>query len=88
MSEDAILTGSYKNKTICANPEDTCDFVRAAHLASTPFHGVLAQRVPAPAFSQSVLKEDCPESKNASLNQETMVCEGVYNEARCVNKLR
>uniref|UniRef100_A0A8B9MKL4 BUB1 N-terminal domain-containing protein n=1 Tax=Accipiter nisus TaxID=211598 RepID=A0A8B9MKL4_9AVES len=87
LSEDAILTGSYKNKTICANPEDTCDFVRAAHLASTPFHGVLAQRVPAPAFSQSVLKEDCPESKSASLNQETLVCEGVYNEARCVNKL-
>ncbi|NWZ52463.1 BUB1B kinase, partial [Haliaeetus albicilla] len=87
LSEDAIVTGSYKNKTICANPEDTCDFVRAAHLASTPFHGVLAQRVPAPAFSQSVLKEDCPESKSASLNQETLVCEGVYNEARCVNKL-
>ncbi|XP_052668040.1 mitotic checkpoint serine/threonine-protein kinase BUB1 beta isoform X1 [Harpia harpyja] len=87
LSEDAIVTGSYKNQTICANPEDTCDFVRAAHLASTPFHGVLAQRVPAPAFSQSVLKEDCPESKSASLNQETLVCEGVYNEARCVNKL-
>ncbi|KFZ62298.1 Mitotic checkpoint serine/threonine-protein kinase BUB1 beta, partial [Antrostomus carolinensis] len=87
LTEDAILTGSYKNKTLCANPEDTCDFVRAAHLASTPFHGVVPQRVPAPAFSQSVLKEDCPESKSAPLNQETLVCEGAYNEALCVNKL-
>ncbi|KFP96083.1 Mitotic checkpoint serine/threonine-protein kinase BUB1 beta, partial [Leptosomus discolor] len=87
LTEDAIVTGSYKNKTLCANPEDTCDFVRAAHLASTPFHGVVAQRVPAPAFSQSVLKEDCPESKSAPLNQETLVCEGAYNEALCVNKL-
>ncbi|KAM6133055.1 mitotic checkpoint serine/threonine-protein kinase BUB1 beta [Phoenicopterus ruber ruber] len=87
LTEDAIVTGSYKNKPLCANPEDTCDFVRAAHLASTPFHGVVAQRVPAPAFSQSVLKEDCPESKSAPLNQETLVCEGAYNEALCVNKL-
>ncbi|KAM9278243.1 mitotic checkpoint serine/threonine-protein kinase BUB1 beta [Morus bassanus] len=87
LTEDAIVTGSYKNKTLCANPEDTCDFVGAAHLASTPFHGVVAQRVPAPAFSQSVLKEDCPESKSAPLNQEALVCEGAYNEALCVNKL-
>lgn len=88
LTEDAIVTGSYKNKTLCANPEDTCDFVRAAHLASTPFHGVVAQRVPAPALSQSVLKEDSPESKSTPLAQETLVCEGVYNEALCVNKLR
>ncbi|KFV04353.1 Mitotic checkpoint serine/threonine-protein kinase BUB1 beta, partial [Pterocles gutturalis] len=87
LTEDAIVTGSYKNKTLCANPEDTCDFVRAAHLASTPFHGVVAQRVPAPDFSQSVQKEDCPESKSAPLNQETVVSEGPYNEAPCINKL-
>lgn len=87
MSEDAIVTGSYKNKTLCANPEDTCDFVRAAHLASTPFHGALAPRVPAPALSQALLKEDCLEPKAAPLNQETPVCEGAYSEALCVNKL-
>lgn len=81
LSEDAIVTGSYKNKTLCANPEDTCDFNRAAHLASTPFHGVVAQRVPAPAFSQSELKEDSPESKSAALNQESLVGEGAYSEA-------
>ncbi|KAM9373016.1 mitotic checkpoint serine/threonine-protein kinase BUB1 beta [Phaethornis superciliosus] len=87
LTEDAIVTGSYKNKTLCANPEDTCDFVRAAHLASTPFHGVVAQRVPAPAFSQSVQKEDCLEPKSAPLNQETLACEAAYSEALCVNKL-
>ncbi|XP_071284181.1 mitotic checkpoint serine/threonine-protein kinase BUB1 beta isoform X4 [Agelaius tricolor] len=88
LSEDAIVTGSYKNKTLCANPEDTCDFNRAAHLASTPFHGVVAQRVPAPAFSQSELKEDSPESKSAPLNQETPVGEEAYTEVLSVKKLR
>ncbi|XP_048163839.1 mitotic checkpoint serine/threonine-protein kinase BUB1 beta isoform X3 [Corvus hawaiiensis] len=88
LTEDAIVTGSYKNNTLCANPEDTCDFNRAAHLASTPFHGVAAQRVPAPAFSQSELKEDSPESESAPLNQETLVCEGAYTEALRVKKLR
>ncbi|XP_009080371.1 PREDICTED: mitotic checkpoint serine/threonine-protein kinase BUB1 beta [Acanthisitta chloris] len=87
LTEDAIVTGSYKNKTLCANPEDTCDFNRAAHLASTPFHGVVAQRVPTPAFSQSDLKEDSPESRSAPLNQEALVCEEAYTEALCVNKL-
>ncbi|NWT05383.1 BUB1B kinase, partial [Mionectes macconnelli] len=87
LTEDAIVTGSYKNKPLCANPEDTCDFNRAAHLASTPFHGLGAQRVPAPAFSQSDLKEDSPESRSAPLDQETLVCEGAYSEALCVNKL-
>uniref|UniRef100_A0A672TNQ8 BUB1 mitotic checkpoint serine/threonine kinase B n=1 Tax=Strigops habroptila TaxID=2489341 RepID=A0A672TNQ8_STRHB len=87
LAEDAIVTGSYKNQTICANPEDTCDFVRAAHLASTPFHGVVAQRIPDPGFSQSVLKENCPEAKSTPPNQEMLVCEGVYSEALCVNKL-
>lgn len=88
LTEDAIVTGSYKNKTLCADPEDTCDFNRAAHLASTPFHGVGAQRVLAPAFSQNELKRDSPESKSAPLNQETLVCEGAYPEALSVKKLR
>ncbi|XP_031463095.1 mitotic checkpoint serine/threonine-protein kinase BUB1 beta isoform X2 [Phasianus colchicus] len=87
LTEDAIVTGSYKHKSLCANPEDTCDFVRAAHLASTPFHGVVAQRVPAPAYSQNVLKEDCVEPKSAPLDEKTPVCEGTYSEALCVNKL-
>lgn len=88
LAEDAIVSGSYKNKTLCANPEDTCDFNRAAHLASTPFHGLVAQRVPAPAFCQGELKEDSPGSKSAPLNQETPVCEEAYTEALSVKKLR
>ncbi|KAJ8341428.1 hypothetical protein SKAU_G00337190 [Synaphobranchus kaupii] len=36
--EDAII-GSYRNYTLCHIPEDTCDFARAAQLASTPFSG-------------------------------------------------
>ncbi|XP_054131842.1 mitotic checkpoint serine/threonine-protein kinase BUB1 beta [Melozone crissalis] len=87
LSEDAIVTGSYKNKTLCANPEDTCDFTRAAHLASTPFHGVGAQRVPAPAFSQGELKEDSPESRSAALSQETPVGDEAFTEVLSVKKL-
>ncbi|XP_064019648.1 mitotic checkpoint serine/threonine-protein kinase BUB1 beta isoform X2 [Pogoniulus pusillus] len=84
LTEDAIVTGSYKNQSFCANLEDTCDFVRAAHLASTPFHGVAAQRVPTP-LSQSDLKEDNPEPVSAPLSEVTPVSE--YSEALCVNKL-
>ncbi|KFV92031.1 Mitotic checkpoint serine/threonine-protein kinase BUB1 beta, partial [Eurypyga helias] len=87
LTEYAIVTGCYGNKSLCANPEDMCDFVRAAHLASTPFHGVVAQRVPAPAFSQGILKEDSPEPTSAPLNREMLACKGEYNEALCVNKL-
>ncbi|KAG8514557.1 Mitotic checkpoint serine/threonine-protein kinase BUB1 beta, partial [Galemys pyrenaicus] len=41
MSEDAIITG-FRNVTICPNPEDTCDFARAAHFVSTPFHELIS----------------------------------------------
>ncbi|XP_019407739.1 PREDICTED: mitotic checkpoint serine/threonine-protein kinase BUB1 beta isoform X1 [Crocodylus porosus] len=85
--EDAILTGSYKNKTLCANPEDTCDFVRAAHLASTPFHGVGLQRIQTPTDPESLLKKECPESKNMCLSQQIPACEGTYSEALCIKKL-
>ncbi|XP_006128709.2 mitotic checkpoint serine/threonine-protein kinase BUB1 beta [Pelodiscus sinensis] len=85
--EDAILTGSYKNKTLCPSPEDTCDFVRAAHLASTPFHGVVAQRIQPPTNPECTLKEECPESKSTSLSQQIPICEGIYNETLCIKKL-
>ncbi|XP_048708581.1 mitotic checkpoint serine/threonine-protein kinase BUB1 beta isoform X3 [Caretta caretta] len=87
LAEDAILTGSYKNKTLCPSPEDTCDFVRAAHLASTPFHGVVAQRIQPPTNPESTLKEECSEPKSTSLSQQIPICEGIYNETLCIKKL-
>ncbi|KAG6935672.1 BUB1 mitotic checkpoint serine/threonine kinase B [Chelydra serpentina] len=87
LTEDAILTGSYKNKTLCPSPEDTCDFVRAAHLASTPFHGVVAQRIQPPTNPESTLKEEYPEPKSTSLSQQIPICEGIYNETLCIKKL-
>ncbi|XP_067414110.1 mitotic checkpoint serine/threonine-protein kinase BUB1 beta [Emydura macquarii macquarii] len=87
LSEDAIVTGSYKNKTLCPSPEDTCDFVRAAHLASTPFHGIVAQRIQPPTDPESTLKEECPEPKSTSLSQQIPVCEAIYNETLCIKKL-
>uniref|UniRef100_A0A6I8P9H3 BUB1 mitotic checkpoint serine/threonine kinase B n=1 Tax=Ornithorhynchus anatinus TaxID=9258 RepID=A0A6I8P9H3_ORNAN len=57
LSEEAIITGSYRNVTICPDPEDTCDFLQAAHLASTPFHGVVALNGPLAGDAKRVPQE-------------------------------
>ncbi|KAK2864164.1 hypothetical protein Q7C36_003318 [Tachysurus vachellii] len=44
-SEEAIVNAHW-NKTLCRSPDDTCDFVRAAQLASTPFGGPGRQNPP------------------------------------------
>ncbi|XP_054827529.1 mitotic checkpoint serine/threonine-protein kinase BUB1 beta [Eublepharis macularius] len=82
LSEDPIVTEWYRNKTLCPSPEDTCDFVTAAHVASTPFHGVIEQRS---LLDES--KETCPEPQAASLSHCTIVNEDQYAEALCVKKL-
>ncbi|XP_076128972.1 mitotic checkpoint serine/threonine-protein kinase BUB1 beta [Alosa pseudoharengus] len=41
-AEEAIIN-SHRNKTLSISPDDTCDFARAAMLASTPFGGVRGQ---------------------------------------------
>ncbi|XP_007891382.2 mitotic checkpoint serine/threonine-protein kinase BUB1 beta [Callorhinchus milii] len=38
LNEDLIVSSDLPNKTLGPYPENTCDFARAAHLASTPFH--------------------------------------------------
>uniref|UniRef100_A0A8C6X2G4 BUB1 mitotic checkpoint serine/threonine kinase B n=1 Tax=Naja naja TaxID=35670 RepID=A0A8C6X2G4_NAJNA len=81
--EDAIVTGLYENKTLCPNPEDTCDFVRAAHLVSTPFHGITEQR----NQLGDKLEQECLESKTIPLNQQTVVREEQYEESIYVKKL-
>ncbi|XDV41100.1 hypothetical protein PO909_010023 [Leuciscus waleckii] len=43
--EEAIVNGHW-NKTLCRSPDDTCEFARATHLASTPFGGVERQKLP------------------------------------------
>ncbi|XP_060117325.1 mitotic checkpoint serine/threonine-protein kinase BUB1 beta [Heteronotia binoei] len=83
LSEDPIVTGSYRNKTLCPNPEDTCDFVTAAHIASTPFHGVTEQR----SRLDDEPKEACPKPQAASLSQHTIASEDQYTEALFVKKL-
>ncbi|XP_008115060.2 mitotic checkpoint serine/threonine-protein kinase BUB1 beta [Anolis carolinensis] len=81
--EDAILTGSYKNKTLCPNPDDTCDFIRAAHLASTPFHGIIEQR----SQLGDKTKGECQESKTTLLMQKMVENDNPYAEALFVKKL-
>ncbi|XP_077179023.1 mitotic checkpoint serine/threonine-protein kinase BUB1 beta isoform X2 [Paroedura picta] len=77
------LTGSYRNKTLCPNPDDTCDFITAAHIASTPFHGVIEQR----SRLDDEPKEASLEPQAASLSQHTIVSEDQYAEALYVKKL-
>ncbi|XP_070612775.1 mitotic checkpoint serine/threonine-protein kinase BUB1 beta [Erythrolamprus reginae] len=79
LSKDAIVTGSYKNQTHSPNLEDTCDFASAAHLVSTPFHGITEQLC-------DKLEQQCLESKTTPLNQQTVVCEEQY-ESIYVKKL-
>lgn len=57
LSEDAIITG-FRNVTLCPNPEDTCDFARAARLASTPFHEILSCKGVAPDPEGPLQDED------------------------------
>ncbi|XP_007480101.2 mitotic checkpoint serine/threonine-protein kinase BUB1 beta isoform X2 [Monodelphis domestica] len=84
LSEDAIITG-FRNMPICPNPEDTCDFVRAAHFVSTPFHGITIQNHPPSANPERILQEDL-QLKRTSLNQRT-VCEVTYSQALGIKKL-
>ncbi|KAL4656413.1 mitotic checkpoint serine/threonine-protein kinase BUB1 beta [Arapaima gigas] len=51
LNEDSIL-GSYRNKTLCPSPEDTHDFMRALHLASTPSSCSQGQRPPSDVDGQ------------------------------------
>ncbi|KAM9294472.1 mitotic checkpoint serine/threonine-protein kinase BUB1 beta [Gastrophryne carolinensis] len=64
LNEYAIVSGSDRNRTLSANPEDTCDFVRAAQLASTPFQK--PRNEPGGSMSSSLerlpLREKTPES--------------------------
>ncbi|XP_072480803.1 mitotic checkpoint serine/threonine-protein kinase BUB1 beta isoform X2 [Notamacropus eugenii] len=83
LSEDAIITG-FRNMPICPNPEDTCDFVRAAHFVSTPFHGIITQKHLC-ANPERILQEDL-QLKTTSINQQT-VCEVTYRQALGTKKL-
>ncbi|KAJ8290392.1 hypothetical protein GJAV_G00012260 [Gymnothorax javanicus] len=62
--EDAII-GSDRNNTLCHVPDNTCDFARAAQMASTPFSGAPNHR---PSFSmESGLTEDLSEAGSSAL---------------------
>lgn len=43
---EEVVSG-HKNKTLCSSPEDTQDFVKAAKMASSPYHA-MGQRVVLP----------------------------------------
>ncbi|XP_041721553.1 mitotic checkpoint serine/threonine-protein kinase BUB1 beta isoform X2 [Coregonus clupeaformis] len=45
LNEDVV--SGHKNKTLCASPEDTQDFVKAAKMASSPYHAT-GQRAVSP----------------------------------------
>ncbi|XP_043841669.1 mitotic checkpoint serine/threonine-protein kinase BUB1 beta [Dromiciops gliroides] len=85
LSEDAIITG-FRNMPICPNPEDTCDFVRAARFVSTPFHGIITQKHPLSASSERILQEEDLQLKRNSISHRT-VCEVTYNQALGIKKL-
>ncbi|NP_001079357.1 budding uninhibited by benzimidazoles 1 beta [Xenopus laevis] len=78
LNEEAIVCGSGKNKSLFPDPEDTCDFVRAAHLASTPFHRARDE-------SEESLQRNSAE--RLPLQEKTPVCEESYRQELCIKKL-
>lgn len=78
MSEDAIISG-FRNVTICPNPEDTCDFVRAARLASTPFHELM------PSGPVRRLQD---EDLDAKACEDQQTCGTLYSQTLSTKKLR
>ncbi|XP_071971385.1 mitotic checkpoint serine/threonine-protein kinase BUB1 beta isoform X2 [Engystomops pustulosus] len=77
LSEDAIVTGSDRNKTLFADPEDTCDFMRAAQLASTPFHKT----------KEELEQSGTPGLERMPLREKTPVCEESYRQVVGPKKL-
>ncbi|XP_069585543.1 mitotic checkpoint serine/threonine-protein kinase BUB1 beta isoform X2 [Ranitomeya imitator] len=77
LSEEAILTGSGGNKTLFADPEDTCEFMKAAQLASTPFQKAKDEPKQTDTSSQDrmPLREKMPASEES------------YIQVVCPNKL-
>lgn len=64
--EEAIVNGHW-NKTLCRSPDDTCEFARATHLASTPFGGVERQKLPEnPESTKAPSSNMSPEEKKLS----------------------
>ncbi|XP_073732887.1 mitotic checkpoint serine/threonine-protein kinase BUB1 beta isoform X1 [Callorhinus ursinus] len=83
LSEDAIITG-FRNVTICPNPEDTCDFARAARFVSTPFHEIVSLK-DLPSDPERLLQEEDLAVK-ISADQQT-ACGTIYNPTLSVKKL-
>ncbi|XP_037690248.1 mitotic checkpoint serine/threonine-protein kinase BUB1 beta [Choloepus didactylus] len=83
LSEDAIITG-FRNVTICPNPEDTCDFARAAHFASTPFHEIISSK-DLPSDPERLLQEEDLDVKTSEEQQ--TACGIVYSQTLSIKKL-
>ncbi|XP_045865530.1 mitotic checkpoint serine/threonine-protein kinase BUB1 beta [Meles meles] len=83
LSEDAIITG-FRNVTLCPNPEDTCDFARAARFVSTPFHEIVSLK-DLPSDPERLLQEEDLDVK-ISEDQQT-ACGTIYNPTLSTKKL-
>ncbi|XP_058283699.1 mitotic checkpoint serine/threonine-protein kinase BUB1 beta isoform X2 [Hylobates moloch] len=83
LSEDAIITG-FRNVTICPNPEDTCDFARAARFVSTPFHEIMSSK-DLPSDPERLLPEEDLDVKTSE-DQQT-ACGTIYSQTLSIKKL-
>nr|XP_045013280.1 mitotic checkpoint serine/threonine-protein kinase BUB1 beta isoform X2 [Jaculus jaculus] len=83
LSEDAIITG-FRNVTICPNPEDTCDFARAARFVSTPFHEIMPLK-DSPSDPERLLQEEDPDGKSSEGHH--TACANIYSQTLSIKKL-
>nr|XP_055041959.1 mitotic checkpoint serine/threonine-protein kinase BUB1 beta isoform X2 [Misgurnus anguillicaudatus]XP_055041960.1 mitotic checkpoint serine/threonine-protein kinase BUB1 beta isoform X2 [Misgurnus anguillicaudatus] len=66
-SEEPIINGHW-NKTVCRSPNDTCEFARAAQLASTPFGGPERPKL---TEDLSTTASEAPQASNSDVITET-----------------
>ncbi|KAL1254217.1 hypothetical protein QQF64_016446 [Cirrhinus molitorella] len=70
-SEEAIINGHW-NKTLCRSPDDTCEFARAAQLASTPFAGVERTKASESGLTEKLGRtaSECTKTTNSNASAE------------------
>ncbi|CAH6788082.1 Bub1b [Phodopus roborovskii] len=83
LNEDATIP-SFRNVTICPNPEDTCYFARGPRFASTPFHEIPSLQS-IPSDPERLLQEEDLDGKTTEGHHIALAT--IYNQTLSVKKL-
>ncbi|GCB65991.1 mitotic checkpoint serine/threonine-protein kinase BUB1 beta [Scyliorhinus torazame] len=82
LNEDHFVSSDYPNKTLGPYPENTCDFMRGAHLVSTPFH-----RNPLTDDQESSTKQNSTDGNKNALSSLSPIKEPLFDQTLHMKKL-